>query len=151
VPVLGNGDILTLWDHAERRRTTAVSGVVVARGALIKPWIFRELLQDEAWYPTVAERWAVMRRYADFALEYFGDDEKGTRRAERFFLWHAGFWHRYHPWTEQDWQHQHPDSLLQARNPDPGEDPELRLLASAEEADHAALWQRVLHRDFPGA
>lgn len=151
IPIIGNGDLLTPWDLRRRRAETAVSSFLVARGALVKPWIFRELLSGQAEYPSVAERWAVMRRYADYALEYFGDDEKGTARAERFFLWHLKFWHRWYPWTEQDWQQAQPDALLQARNPDAGEDPQERLLASADEADHALIWRRVLVRDFPAA
>lgn len=149
IPVIGNGDLLTPWDLKRRREETAVSSFLVARGALIKPWIFRELRTGEPEYPAVAERWTMMRRYADFALEYFGDDEKGTARAGRFFLWHLKFWHRYHPWTEQDWRAAQPDALLQARNPEPGDDPELRLLASPEESDHTAIWNRVLAGDFP--
>ena len=55
-----------------------------------------------------------MRRYVDLALEHFGDDEKGRARVERFFLWHCGFWHRYHPWTEDDFRRPGPESLMQA-------------------------------------
>ncbi len=151
IPVIGNGDLLTPWDLRRRRQETTVSSFLVARGALIKPWIFREFLDDEPGLPTVAERWAMMRRYADFALEYFGDDEKGTSRVERFFLWHLGFWHRFYPWTREDWQRQHPDSLLQARTPGVGDDPDLQLLASPDEDDHARIWQRIQAQDFPGA
>ena len=151
IPVIGNGDLLTPWDLDRRRRETAVSSFLVARGALIKPWIFREMRTGEPESPAPADRWAMMRRYADFALEYFGDDEKGTARAARFFLWHLKFWHRYYAWTRADWEQAHPDALLQARNPDPGDDPETRLLASPDEGDHATIWSRVLAGDFPSA
>ena len=151
VPVLGNGDILTPWDLARRRGETGVRSFLVARGALIKPWIFRELATGEAWNPGVAERWAIMRRYCDFALEYFGDDAKGLARVERFFLWHLGFWNRWRPWTEADFRAQLPDSLIQARAPRVEGDGDDALLASADEADHAVIFRRVLDRDFPAA
>lgn len=151
IPVLGNGDILTPWDLERRRSTTRIRSYLVARGALVKPWIFRELLAGEPWHPTPAERWALMRRFVDFALEHFGDDEKGRGRVERFFLWHCGFWHRYHPWTHADFLALGEESLLQARTPPAEGDDETLLLASPQEEDHRLLWRRVLDRDYPGA
>lgn len=151
VPVIGNGDVYTPWDLARRRRETAVRSFLVARGALIKPWIFRELASGEAWFPTVAERWAVLRRFVDFALEHFGDDARGHERVERFFVWHQGFWHRWRPWTADDHAAHLPESLIQVRAPDVAGDADEELLASADEADHATLFRRVLDRDFPAA
>ena len=150
IPVLGNGDILTVWDRDARLAQAAVSGVVIARGALIKPWIFKELAEGGPWYPTVAERWAVMRRYFDFACDYFGDDEKGLVRVQRFLLWHLGFWHRYRPFTRDDWEAVRPASLIQQRTSDATGDPEERLLRSDDADDHLRIWQRLLDRDHPG-
>ncbi len=149
-PVLGNGDLLTPWDLAARRRETSVRSFLVARGALTKPWIFRELSEGQPWRPTVAERWVVMRRYCEFASEYFGEDEKGQSRVRRFFLWHLGFWHRWRPYTEEDFRTAWPDSLLQRREERVTGDPEAELLASGDEADHEVIWRRLLDRDHPG-
>ncbi len=151
IPVLGNGDIYTPWDVKRRREQTRVRSFLVARGALVKPWIFRELIEGEPWYPTAAERFAIMRRFVDLALEHFGDDEKGHGRVERFFLWHCGFWQRYHPWTHDDFLELGEESLLQARTPQAEGDADTLLLASPEEDDHRLIWRRVLDRDYPGA
>ncbi len=165
VPVLGNGDLLTVWDFARRRRETPVRSFLVARGCLIKPWLFQELRKGRPWYPTVAERWRVMRRYLAHALEHFGDDAKGRERARRFVLWHLHFWHRWRPYTEDDFQAHLPESLIQKRadtsapgapadaadDAAPDHDPEAILLASADEADHEVIWQRLLDNDHPGA
>lgn len=149
IPVLGNGDLLTPWDLERRRRETSITSFLVARGALIKPWIFRELAEGRPLDPTVAERWAVLRRYCDLALEHFGDDAKGMGRARQFFLWHWKFWLRYRPWTEEQFSEHQPDSLIQARNPGITGEADKVLLASAEEADHETIWRRVLDRDYP--
>jgi tRNA-dihydrouridine synthase 3 len=149
IPVLGNGDLLTAWDLERRRADTSVRSFLVARGALIKPWIFRELADGRPLDPSLPERWAVLRRYVDLALEHFGDDEKGTGRARRFFLWHWKFWHRYRPWSAGEFSAHWPDSLIQARNPRVDGEPDLVLLASEDEADHATVWARVLDRDYP--
>ena len=149
IPVIGNGDLLTPWDLEKRRQETSVRSFLVARGALIKPWIFRELADGRPHDPTVAERWAVMRRFFDFACEHFGDDEKGLGRVERFFLWHWKWWHRFRPWTASDHAAHWPESLVQARNPGVEGDPDLVLLASDDEQDHRLIWRRVLDRDYP--
>ena len=151
VPVLGNGDILTPWDLARRLDGSPVSSVLVARGALIKPWIFRELKERRPWHPSPAERWGVMARFLELALEHFGDDEKGRSRARRFLTWHLGFWHRYRPWTEDDFRAALPDSLIQQRAPAVAGDGDEALLASADPADHERIWQRLLDRDHPAA
>jgi tRNA-dihydrouridine synthase 3 len=149
IPVLGNGDLLTPWDLELRRRETSVTSFLVARGALIKPWIFKELREGQHWEPTIAERWSILRRYCDLALEHFGDDEKGLGRARQFFLWHWKFWHRYRPWTEGEYTEHQPDSLIQARNPRVEGESDTVLLASEEETDHELVWRRVLDRDYP--
>ncbi len=149
IPVIGNGDLLTPWDLRRRRSETSVSSFLVARGALIKPWIFKELADDAPWDPAMPERWAVLRQYVDFGREHFGDDEKGLGRVRRFFLWHWDFWHRHRPLTEEQFLQQHPDSLLQARVDDVEGGGDLALFASKDPADHELIWRRVLDRDYP--
>lgn len=43
IPVIGNGDILTAEDGLKRLRESGADGVMIARGAMGNPWIFREL------------------------------------------------------------------------------------------------------------
>ncbi len=149
IPIIGNGDLLTPWDLQKRREETCVQSFLVARGALKKPWIFQELATGQVLDPDVPARWAFMRRYFELACEHFGDDAKGLERVQRFFLWHLKFWHRYYPWTEADHTGHWPDSLMQMRNPGATGDGDLALLASADEADHELIWQRILDRNYP--
>lgn len=43
VPVLGNGDIWEPYDALRMMRETGCAGVIVGRGCLGRPWLFREL------------------------------------------------------------------------------------------------------------
>jgi tRNA-dihydrouridine synthase 3 len=96
VPVVGNGDLLFGHEIANARERAGCAGVMVARGALIKPWIFREAA--DGYRDLSAEnRLAVYRRYVALALEHWGDDEHGRSRAKEFLVWHIGFWCRYAP------------------------------------------------------
>jgi nifR3 family TIM-barrel protein len=44
IPVLGNGDIWEAEDALRMMRTTGCDGVVVGRGCLGRPWLFRDLM-----------------------------------------------------------------------------------------------------------
>ncbi len=43
IPVLGNGDIFTGEDGIKKLRSSGVDGLLIGRGALGNPWIFRDL------------------------------------------------------------------------------------------------------------
>ncbi|MBE5768037.1 MAG: tRNA dihydrouridine synthase DusB [Clostridiales bacterium] len=43
IPVLGNGDIFTGEDGIRKLRSSGVDGLLIGRGALGNPWIFRDL------------------------------------------------------------------------------------------------------------
>ena len=96
VPVIGNGDLLFPHEIRERLAQSNAAAVMIARGVLIKPWIFREATTGY-WDITAEERLAIYRRYVQLALEHWGDDEHGRTRAREFLRWHAGFWCRYAP------------------------------------------------------
>src|SRR5262245_46297674 len=76
VPVVGNVVLPFPHEIEAARARAGCAGVMVARGALIKPWIFRELGEG---YRDLSgdERLAVYRRYAALAIEHWRDDERG--------------------------------------------------------------------------
>jgi tRNA-dihydrouridine synthase 3 len=119
VPVVGNGDILTHYEARVRWRRSGVSSVMLARGALIKPWLFREVREGREWLPTAEERLSLLWRFVELLREHFGTDERGRERTLRFLPWHLGFFCRYRPLPEADYAAEaeaHP--LLQTRQPD---------------------------------
>lgn len=78
IPVLGNGDIWTAHDAVEMVERTGCDGVVVGRGCLGRPWLFRDLVdvftgrspQDP---PNLGEVGEIMMRHATLLVEHFGD------------------------------------------------------------------------------
>lgn len=139
VPVVGNGDLLFPHDLEAARARSGCAGVMVARGALIKPWIFDECAHG---YRALSadERLTCYRRYAALALSHWRDDERGRANAREFLVWHLGFWCRYAPrradgsWPsmQQRESTSHPGGGLDA------------LLARADAAAHGWLADRFL-------
>ncbi|MHC4514162.1 MAG: tRNA-dihydrouridine synthase family protein [Planctomycetota bacterium] len=103
IPIIGNGDILTWFEASMRREQSGCAAVMIARGALIKPWIFREIAEQKTWEPTAHERIAVYHRLAGYLKEHFRDDAIGRERAMRFLPWHLSFFWRYRPFPESGW------------------------------------------------
>jgi tRNA-dihydrouridine synthase 3 len=146
VPVIGNGDVLTHFEARERRRISGVRSLMIARGALIKPWIFRELREERSVEPDAGERLGLLWRFVELLREHFGADARGRRRIEGFLPWHLGFFCRYRPLPEAEWGERaarHP--LLQTRLPvGDGLDPLERLLRDPRPETHAALSAALL-------
>jgi tRNA-dihydrouridine synthase 3 len=94
VPVVGNGDLLFAHEIRRRLDTSGCAAVMVARGALIKPWIFRDFARGDEDVSAEA-RVDIYRRYVAIGLDHWGDDDHGRRRLRDFVRWHAGFWCRY--------------------------------------------------------
>ncbi|XP_055849284.1 tRNA-dihydrouridine(47) synthase [NAD(P)(+)]-like [Episyrphus balteatus] len=96
--VIGNGDILSFEDYNEKMKLSPhVSSVMIGRGALIKPWIFKEIKEQKTWDPTSSERMDLLRKYVHYGLEHWGSDTKGVENTRRFLLEWQSFLYRYIP------------------------------------------------------
>lgn len=96
IPVIGNGDLLFPHEIAAARSRSGCAAVMVARAALIKPWLFHEIREG---YRDISaeERLRLYRRYVELARDHWGDDEHGLARVRTFVRWHLDFWWRYVP------------------------------------------------------
>ncbi|XP_064204935.1 tRNA-dihydrouridine(47) synthase [NAD(P)(+)]-like [Anguilla rostrata] len=96
VPLFGNGDILS-YEDAMQARETGVSGIMLARGALIKPWIFTEIKENRHWDISSGERLDVLKDFTHFGLEHWGSDTQGIEKIRVFLLEWLSFMCRYVP------------------------------------------------------
>jgi len=78
IPVLGNGDIWEAHDALRMMRHTGCDGVVVGRGCLGRPWLFRDLAQVFAGTepddpPRLGEIGEVMLAHARLLADWWGE------------------------------------------------------------------------------
>ncbi|KAK9446590.1 uncharacterized protein V1518DRAFT_423525 [Limtongia smithiae] len=94
---IGNGDCYSWYDWHDAVNNHNVDSVMVARGALIKPWIFEEIDAEQYLDKSSRERLDMVRDYARFGLEYWGSDEFGINVTRRFLCEFLSFTCRYVP------------------------------------------------------
>ncbi|KAJ1974073.1 tRNA-dihydrouridine(47) synthase [NAD(P)(+)]-like protein, partial [Dimargaris verticillata] len=66
MPVFGNGDIMSWTDYYDKKEVTGVAGLMVGRGALIKPWIFEEIQTRRHWDISSRERFDILRQFSNY-------------------------------------------------------------------------------------
>jgi nifR3 family TIM-barrel protein len=92
IPVLGNGDIWEAEDALRMLRETGCDGVVVGRGCLGRPWLFRDLAdvmdgREPQNPPPLGEIVVIMLRHARLLAEWSGEGP-----AMRAFRRHASWY-----------------------------------------------------------
>ncbi|KAF4667313.1 tRNA-dihydrouridine(47) synthase [NAD(P)(+)]-like protein [Perkinsus chesapeaki] len=97
VPLVGCGDIISWKEAVERLQTPGVNGVMIGRGALIKPWIFTEIKEHRDWDISSSERFELLKRFVSYGLTHWGTDSRGVESTRRFLLEALSFMHRYIP------------------------------------------------------
>ncbi|UQF81827.1 MAG: tRNA dihydrouridine synthase DusB [Mogibacterium diversum] len=93
IPVIGNGDVFTGEDGIRMMEETGCDFVMVARGAMGNPWIFKELnaaSHDEEVppRPTVRELSMMMIRHLD-ELVQLKDEYSAVREMRKFIAWYT--------------------------------------------------------------
>jgi nifR3 family TIM-barrel protein len=92
IPVLGNGDIWEASDATTMVERTGAAGVVVGRGCLGRPWLFRDLAAafsgaPSVSLPTLGEVAAMMRRHCELLVQWMGE-EKGCKEFRKHVAWY---------------------------------------------------------------
>ncbi|HLL08112.1 MAG TPA: tRNA dihydrouridine synthase DusB [Nocardioidaceae bacterium] len=92
VPVLGNGDIWEAADALTMMAQTGCAGVVVGRGCLGRPWLFRDLAAAFAGapappLPTLGQVATMMRRHAELLGDLLGE-QRGCTEFRKHVAWY---------------------------------------------------------------
>jgi nifR3 family TIM-barrel protein len=93
IPVLGNGDIWEAEDALRMMRTTGCDGVVVGRGCLGRPWLFRDLAdvfdgRAPADPPRLGIIADIMREHLQRLCAWMGEDA-GVRMFRKHATWYT--------------------------------------------------------------
>lgn len=70
IPIFGGGDAFSSQGYWESVERGGVDGVMVGRGALIKPWIFTEIKERREWDISPRERLELIRKASQLLIFY---------------------------------------------------------------------------------
>ena len=92
LPVLGNGDIWEAADALAMMRRTGCAGVVIGRGCLGRPWLFRDLAaafagREAPPLPNLGEVAAMVYRHAEL-LAGLDSETHGLRDLRKHMAWY---------------------------------------------------------------
>ncbi|WMJ80273.1 tRNA dihydrouridine synthase DusB [Clostridium sp. MB40-C1] len=91
IPVIGNGDVFSAQDAFALREHTKCDGIMVARGAMGNPWIFREINQalnnEKVTYPNEKEKIDMCMRHLKLAIQYHGE-ARAVREMRKHIAWY---------------------------------------------------------------
>lgn len=92
IPVIGNGDVFSPQDAKAMLEKTACDGIMIGRGALGNPWIFREIkfflkTGKQLPPPEMKERLETMLLHLDRAVEFHGE-RLGVLEMRKHLAWY---------------------------------------------------------------
>ena len=99
IPVIGNGNIFQSQDSESMLVKTMVDGVMVSRGALGNPWVFKELKNQSS--KVSVDDWSeVIIKHLDWQKEEYGPRGRGAVCMRKHLLWYLKGWHGAKKWKE---------------------------------------------------
>jgi tRNA-dihydrouridine synthase B len=93
IPVIANGDIVSLADAAEALRQSGADGVMIGRGAYGRPWFVGQVIEflksgREVPDPPIEHQMATVLDHLEAMLSHYGS-ETGVRMARKHIAWYS--------------------------------------------------------------
>jgi len=93
--LLGSGDVMKVQDVFRMLDHTGVHGVSIARGAIGKPWIFRQVRDmmegREPTSPDYIEQGRIIRHHFDLSMQLYNDEQFVGRHLRKFGIYYSKF------------------------------------------------------------
>ena len=116
IPVVGNGDVNTVPDYLRMIEETNCDAVMIGRGALGNPWIFRSIAalsrgEKDPGPPSLEERMKVYKRHLSLVIE-LKSGPKLIHEVRKASAWYAKNMFGANLLRQQIWQTKEPKAVL---------------------------------------
>jgi nifR3 family TIM-barrel protein len=116
IPVVGNGDIRQPADALKMFAETGCDAVMVGRGALGNPWIFKGIIhalsaREEKYLPTLAQRLEMIENHWKMEEQLFGE-KLSLKTFHKHILWYTKGLENSHKFREMAGNLKNKESIL---------------------------------------
>ncbi len=116
IPVVGNGDVVDVDGFLRMREETGCDAVMIGRGALGNPWLFRSIKaihegKQDPGAPTIDERYDVFKRHISHIIDLKAGP-KLLHEVRKAAAWYAKGHHGCNQLRQQVWKAQQPELVL---------------------------------------
>ncbi|OBR96348.1 MULTISPECIES: tRNA dihydrouridine synthase DusB [Clostridium] len=91
IPVIGNGDVFTAEDAVRLFNNTGCDGIMIGRGSMGNPWIFKQIYEirnhQPVIFPSPSEKINLCMEHYRRAIYYNGDD-RTVREMRKHIAWY---------------------------------------------------------------
>lgn len=91
IPVIGNGDVFSAENALQLAQSTDCDGIMVARGSMGNPWIFKQINQilnnETVTFPSNEAKIDMCIRHLKLAIHYYGED-RAVREMRKHISWY---------------------------------------------------------------
>ena len=116
IPVVGNGDVVDVAGYHRMREHTGCDAVMIGRGALGNPWLFRSIRaiaagRPDPGAPSLDERIAAFTRHVELVREYH-PGRKLIHELRKACAWYAKGMHGGNAFRKLAWSVEEPSALI---------------------------------------
>jgi tRNA-dihydrouridine synthase len=117
IPVVGNGDVVDVDGYLRMRNETGCDAVMIGRGALGNPWLFRSIKaisegKKDPGVPTLQERHDIFCKHIELILELKGGP-KVLHEVRKASAWYAKGIHGCNSLRQRIWKIAEPEKILE--------------------------------------
>ena len=88
IPVIGNGDIDSLETASTALNIKGISGIMIGRGSLGNPWLFRTINEHKPYKPALKEFKEVVLKQTMLNVKYLNDEDRAIREMRKHLGWY---------------------------------------------------------------
>lgn len=89
IPVIGNGDITSLQNTNEKiKKYPKLAGIMIGRGSLGNPWIFKEINEQKVIVPTKTEIAQIIDLHAKETINFLKNEKRACSEMRKHLGWY---------------------------------------------------------------